>query len=1060
MKKTIFRNLAFFALLSVSALLSAEKKERYFSPNNDGIQDEFVIPLKISDRRYITSWSLTIEDEGGKVIRTIGNKVALPSRLTFKQFFKQLISVKTGVTIPSNVSWNGAMDNGETAPDGKYFYYFSATDDNGNKGVTEKFPVVIDTVAPFIVVSQPADKIFGEGAKAELALKQTGSREDTWTGRFRNAAGDVVRTFKWEDSEPANFKWNGSDEEGRFVPDGIYSYEVSATDRAGNVSEPASVSNIIYSAEKPATNIVLASSKYFSPNTDSKNSAVKFDVTIPVPEASSGNKLTAWAVKIVDKNGKVYKTLDQTNSGEVPPSSIVFDGTGDNGKLIPQGIYTAVVSAAYLNGYEPAVIKSPEVILDTTKPSAQISVSDKIFGAGSKTHVKISMLMDSTGKFASIPAWKGKIYDAENPEFVVKEYDFGEFPPESIEWNGFASNGKLSPDAKYRFELKATDLAGNTGVITSADTFELSTKDVKILLSASDAAFSPNGNKVRDSITFSPVLKDADGIASYVFKILDSKGAAVKTVKDSSKLPANFTWDGKDESGIICPDGTYSASLEIASTNGSSATVATPAFVLDTLPPKLEAQAPWTAFSPDGDGVQDTIPVAITNSTKEALWKVDVMNASGKVVKSYTWQNNIRTNGKDMFEWDGSDSSGNRAADGNYSIVISSEDEAGNSFQTKIASLTLDSRETKAYVTAENEGISPNGDKVLDTQKFDIKTSVADGILSWNFDIRNENGQSVRGWSDKDSANLPASITWDGLTSEGKAAEGNFTGTLNIVYKKGNRVTSTSSSFICTATAPELSVRTAPEYFSPDNDGTDDDLFIKLSGKSKAQFKNWSFVIADPNGKPFWQTKGTSSITDRIIWDGLSNIQKDAGGRAERVQSAMDYPYTFTVTDTLGMTSTVKGVIPIDVLVIVDGPYLKMAVPSIIFRSDNADFKTSNEIKNGLKPEQAANNEKVLKRIAEILNKFKEYKVTVVGHANRVTDNEAEETEDNPKLWGPALIPLSGKRAEFVKDYLVKKGVSASRLSTEGKGGTELVVDYKDKDNNWKNRRVEFILEK
>ena len=305
-----------------------------------------------------------------------------------------------------------------------------------------------------------------------------------------------------------------------------------------------------------------------------------------------------------------------------------------------------------------------------------------------------------------------------------------------------------------------------------------------------------------------------------------------------------------------------------------------------------------------------TIPVTITNSTKEALWKAEVLNDSGKVVKTYTWQNNIRTNGKDMFEWDGSDSSGNRAVDGNYSIVLSSEDEAGNSFSTKISGLTLDSRETKAYVTAENEGISPNGDKVLDTQKFDIRTTVSDGILSWNFDIRSANGASIRGWSDKDSANLPASITWDGLTSEGKPAEGTYTGTLNIVYKKGNKVTSTSSPFICTATAPQLSVKTAPEYFSPDNDGTDDDLFIKLSGKSMAQFKNWSFVISDPNGKPFWQTKGTSSITDRIMWDGLSNIQKDSSGKAERVQSAMDYPYTFTVTDTLGMTSTLKGVIP------------------------------------------------------------------------------------------------------------------------------------------------------
>ena len=160
------------------------------------------------------------------------------------------------------------------------------------------------------------------------------------------------------------------------------------------------------------------------------------------------------------------------------------------------------------------------------------------------------------------------------------------------------------------------------------------------------------------------------------------------------------------------------------------------------------------------------------------------------------------------------------------------------------------------------------------------------------------------------------------------------------------------------------------------------------------------------------------------------------------------------------MTSTVTGVIQIDVLVIRDGSVLKMAVPSIIFRSDNADFKTKSEVNNGIDPEIAANNERVLKRIADILNKFPDYRVTVVGHANRVTDNEAEETEDNPMMWGPALIPLSGKRAEFVKDYLVKQGVKAERLATEGKGGTELVVDFKDKDNNWKNRRVEFILEK
>ncbi|MCI1209651.1 MAG: OmpA family protein, partial [Treponema sp.] len=87
-------------------------------------------------------------------------------------------------------------------------------------------------------------------------------------------------------------------------------------------------------------------------------------------------------------------------------------------------------------------------------------------------------------------------------------------------------------------------------------------------------------------------------------------------------------------------------------------------------------------------------------------------------------------------------------------------------------------------------------------------------------------------------------------------------------------------------------------------------------------------------------------------------------------------------------------------------------------------------------------------------------KVTIVGHANRTTDNEEEETVENQRLWGPALIPLSQNRADYVRDCLVNHGVSFGRLTTKGMGGTQPVADWKDKDNNWKNRRVEFILQK
>ena len=1047
MKKLVLSALILTTVFS--SALFAEKKPKYISPNSDGVQDELSIPLHITDKRYVESWSLIIMDENHNTVRTIGNKVALPEKVGFKSFFKQLVTVKQGIPVPESVSWNGALDSGETAPDGTYYYYFTAKDDNGNEGRTKEYVVVVDTVAPDVEVAQPGDKIFGEGAKASFKIRQEGSVEDQWIGTFKSADGTVVKTVKWENAEPAEFNWYGTDDMGAQVADGVYSYEITATDRAGNKAPYTTIQNIIYSAEKPATNIFVEGSRYFSPKTESRLSSVTFNVTIPVPEQKSGNSLTDWAVVIYNDKGNAVRTYNKANDGDIPPSSIVFDGTDGNGKLLPDGNYQAKVSAAYLNGYVPAVISSPVIILDTEMPDMKFVVSDKVFGSGNKRSVDISLAVtSSTG--APIPYWKGAVVSADGK--TVKSFDFGEFPPESVTWAGITDDGTLAPKGDYMFVVSAEDMAGNKGVKAPSSTFAFDTTEASLLLAASDAAFSPNGDKVQDVMTFTPVTGQGNDVTKYAFKILDANANPVYEKSENKKLPATITWNGKTTDGILCADGSYSAVLNIETANGSSSSAATGAFVLDTVAPSFMAETQWSDFSPDGDGNQDTVPVKVLECSSEKAWTCEIRDSKKNAVKKFTWNGQIRD-----FEWDGTDESGNIAADGVYSMNFSVRDEAGNSFSSDIKNITLDNRETKVYLIADNEGISPNGDGVLDNQGFEIKTTVSENIIGWKFDIRKEDGTSVRSWSEKDQANLPARITWDGYSDEGTICEGTFTGTLSVAYKKGNRVSTVSSPFICTATAPLLRVQTAPEFFSPDNDGVDDDLFIKLTGTTMAKIKKWSFTIDDPKGRTFWTTSGKSQITERMIWDGLSNVQKNANGKAESVQSAMDYPYTFTVTDNLGMTSTVTGVIPVDVLVIREGNVLKMAVPSIIFLSDAAEFQNAQK---GLTQEQVDKNLLVLNRIADILKKFKDYKVTIVGHANRTTDNLEEETQDNLRVWGRALTPLSLERADAIKSYLVKKGVNAASISTDGKGGTEPVANPKDKDNNWKNRRVEFILQK
>lgn len=85
----------------------------------------------------------------------------------------------------------------------------------------------------------------------------------------------------------------------------------------------------------------------------------------------------------------------------------------------------------------------------------------------------------------------------------------------------------------------------------------------------------------------------------------------------------------------------------------------------------------------------------------------------------------------------------------------------------------------------------------------------------------------------------------------------------------------------------------------------------------------------------------------------------------------------------------------------------------------------------------------ILDHAVEVLNENPNLTVEIQGHCDYVGSDQYNQK-------------LSERRANAVKDYLVSKGISASRLTTIGYGKTKPIADNSTVIGRAKNRRVEF----
>ena len=845
-----------------------------FSPNGDGVMDVLNFRPNITVHSGISRWQIAVVDGTGKDRWTASG--------TGAEFLQ------------AQYAFVGKDEAGIALPDGTYRSRLLVVYANGHSPIAWSKPFLIDVVFPSIRLVQPTGSdalIFspdGDGNKDTFAIRQSGSLEDLWQATIHDATGTLMRRWEYRNGSPADQVWDGKDESGQIMPDGVYSYRISASDMAGN-RVSARIDNIIVNTLQPPVSISIDLAA-FSPNGDGRK-----DVLILTPGVPVRTGIASWSMAVVDAENK-----ERWNVGGTGPdllrATYAFAGRDSANAPLPEGSYRTRLSVRYINGHHPEVW-SPFFIIDLTPPKATLAVDQTVFNP--LGDARTSIVITQSG--STEEEWSAAMINAAGK--AVNSWTFIGTPDPVLRWDGSDEAGKVVDDGNYVYRLSTTDRAGNTGVFSSPQ-IVVNTEAKDVRLSLDRRAFGPNGNGINETVGIAPTSTSTN-INTWTLDIHNQAGQIVRSFTGQGALPRAVEWNGRTNAGTVAPDGVYQARMDVLYSTGERKNARSVDLILDTVYPAITIATEFKLFSPNGDGRKDVIRIE-QSSTPGDTWEGQILNARNVAVRSWAWKNRAET-----FDWDGTDTQGNRLPDGAYRYVVISEDAAGNKTEKTIDGLLVDNRATQVFVTASLPGFGPNGDGRLDDISFSLLVNLRDGIQSWRLALIDQGGVARRTFSGTGSTPIPATQVWDGRSDRGPVFQGTYTAVFTVDYHKGDRAEARSAPFVLDSLGPQVALSVSPKLFSPDGDGIDDELNISLAVSDASDLDTWRFEIIEvavvegagaARERSFFIWNGRGTPAERLVWDGRSQ-------RGELVEAATDYLYRFTISDVLGNATVSEGVI-------------------------------------------------------------------------------------------------------------------------------------------------------
>ncbi|RLB05482.1 MAG: hypothetical protein DRG83_02515, partial [Deltaproteobacteria bacterium] len=289
----------------------------YFSPNGDGEKDSAEINAKATDT---TTWQIEIINSSGTTVRTVS---------------------RTGTEL--NWTWDGTNDSNTLCADGTYFVYVTGT--SGTNSITRKFTTHIDNSSiDTLNIDYPTN---GGTFSGILDVRCTVDDPNLVSYKLELGAGSSPSQWQTLASGSCNisnmilYRWITNDITTDNIPtdyyitfnNGPYSLRLSATDKAGNMSQKTVVVNLdnLFITEVNRTGSTIDPS-------NSETSSISFNI----------NKPATVHLKIYPEkdgeSGELIRDISQTytTSGT---KTISWNGKDSTGKIVADEAYIYVIEA-------------------------------------------------------------------------------------------------------------------------------------------------------------------------------------------------------------------------------------------------------------------------------------------------------------------------------------------------------------------------------------------------------------------------------------------------------------------------------------------------------------------------------------------------------------------------------------------------------------------------------------------------------------------------------------------------------------------------------------------